>query len=71
MIKLAKLKSGTYKKIFISESICFEASNENTKTSNIIPDGQIDFIYDVRDGKVQRIKSLKPKRSAKTSVEED
>jgi hypothetical protein len=66
MIKIAKLKSGTFKKIFISESIAFEASNENTKTSNIIPDTQIDYIYDIKDGKVQKIKSItKPRKTVK------
>jgi hypothetical protein len=71
LVKLARLKSGTYKKVFTSESIYFEASIENTKTSNIIPDSQIDFIYDIVDGKVVRTQPGLKKRKVKAAEEEE
>jgi hypothetical protein len=67
MVKIAKLKTG-FKKIYISESIFFEASTENTKTSSIVPPTQIEYIYDIEDGKVVKTKpGDKKTRTAKAT----
>jgi hypothetical protein len=52
MIAIGKIKGRGFKKLYVSESIAFEASVENTKTSKVIPEDQIEFVYDVKNGKI-------------------
>ena len=63
MVMIAKIKGHSNKKLCVSESIAFEATVDNAKTSKVVPEDQIEYVYDVVGGKVTKVKGFaKPKR---------
>jgi hypothetical protein len=69
MIAIAKVKGrNSFKKVYVSESILFEASVENAKTSRVLGEDVVEFIYDVSEGKIAKIPYAKFVKSHKKSA---
>ena len=65
MIMVAKIKGQSFKKLHVSESIAFEATVDNTKTSKVVPEDQIEYVFDVVEGRVVQTKGFGKKRKTK------